>query len=187
MELFSITHRNDDVQDFDTSWDEILLSMTKIPTDDVLESLYKLRLCNSDQLKTVLEFYVMEIHQKISMPNHQKLKTMAKRSIDQKLRSRNFDDRNKRIETEAVVTSRRGLSGVERGQGFCYQWKAKGQCSRGDQCSFRHDEDKRAKTDTNNRHPLNHQNKEVEVRREKRASEAGVHLGSSLDSRAKTT
>ena len=43
-----------------------------------------------------------------------------------------------------MVTNRRGQRGVERGQGECYQWKAKGQCSRGDKCSFRHDEDKRA-------------------------------------------
>ena len=50
-----------------------------------------------------------------------------------------------RIETGAVVTSHRGLSGVERGQGVCYQWKAKGQCLRGDKCSFRHDGDERAK------------------------------------------
>ena len=36
-DLFSVTLRNDNVQEFDTRWDEILLSMTKIPTDDVLE------------------------------------------------------------------------------------------------------------------------------------------------------
>ena len=59
--------------------------MTKIPRDDVLESLYKLRIRESTQLKTVLELYDMDIHQKISMPNYQKLKTMVKRSIDQKL------------------------------------------------------------------------------------------------------
>ena len=106
-------------------WDEVPLSKTKIPPDDVLESLYKLRIRESDQLKTVLELYDMEIHQNISMPNYQKLKTMEKRSIDQKLRLLNFDARNERIETGAVVTSRRGLSGVERGQGVCYQWKAK--------------------------------------------------------------
>ena len=46
-DLFSITLRNDDVQDFDTRWDEILLSMTKIPSDDVMESLYKLRIRES--------------------------------------------------------------------------------------------------------------------------------------------
>ena len=36
-------------------------------------------------------------------------------------------------------------------------------------------------------HPLNHQHKEVEVRRGKTTSEARVHLGCSLDSRAKTS
>ena len=56
-DLFSITLRNVDVQDFDTRWDEILLSMTKIPSDDLLESLYKLRIRESAQLKTVLELY----------------------------------------------------------------------------------------------------------------------------------
>ena len=36
-DLFTITLRNDDAQESDTRWDEILLSMTKIPPDDVLE------------------------------------------------------------------------------------------------------------------------------------------------------
>ena len=67
--------------------------MSKIPSDDVLESLYKLRMRDSDQLKTVLELYEMEIHQKTSMPNYQKFKTMVERSIDQNLRLRNFDAR----------------------------------------------------------------------------------------------
>ena len=34
--------RNDDIQEFDSKWDGILLSMTKIPPDDILEGLYKL-------------------------------------------------------------------------------------------------------------------------------------------------
>ena len=42
-DLFTITLRNDDVQEFDTRWDEILLSMTKISPDDVLESLYTVK------------------------------------------------------------------------------------------------------------------------------------------------
>ena len=88
--------------------------MTKIPPVDVLESLYKLRIRESDQLTTVSELYNMEIHQKIAMLDYQKLKTMVKRSIHQKLRLRDFDARNERIETGAVVTSRRGSSGVER-------------------------------------------------------------------------
>ena len=86
----------------------------------------------------------MEIHQKMSMPNYQKLKTMVKRSTAQKLRSRNFDARHGRIETGAVIKSRKGLFiGVEGGKGICYQWKEKGQCSQGDQCSFRHESNDR--------------------------------------------
>ena len=93
-DLFSITLRNGDVQEFDTRLDEILFSMTKIPPDDILESLCKLRIRESDQLKAVLELYDVEIHQKISRPNCQKFKMMVKRSTDQKLRLRNFDARN---------------------------------------------------------------------------------------------
>ena len=69
---------------------------------------------------------------------------MVKRSIDQKLRLRNFDARQEKIETGAAVKNRKGLSGVEGGQGICHQWKEKGQCSNGDQCSFRHESNNRA-------------------------------------------
>ena len=99
--------------------------MSKVPSDNVLESLYKLRIRESEQLKTVFELCEMEIHQKISMLDAQKLKTMVKRSTDQKLRLRNFDARHWRIETGAVVKNRKGLSGVEGGKGTCYQWKEK--------------------------------------------------------------
>ena len=119
--------------------------MTKIPADDILESVCKLRIRESDQLKTVSGLYDMEIHQKISKPDYQMLKTMVKSSIDQKLRFRNTDARNDRIETGSVVTNRRGQRAVDTGQGECHQWKAKGQCSRGDKCSFWHDRNERAK------------------------------------------
>ena len=52
-DIFSIILRTNGVQEFDTRWDEILLSLTKIPTDDVLESLYILRIRESNQRKTV--------------------------------------------------------------------------------------------------------------------------------------
>ena len=48
--------------------------MTRIPPDDVLESLYKTKVRESYQLKTVFEWYDMEIHQKISKADYQKLK-----------------------------------------------------------------------------------------------------------------
>ena len=81
------------------------LLLTKIPSDDVLESRYKFRIRESAQLKTVLASYDMEVHQKISMPNHRKLRTMVNRRKDQKLRLRNFDGRNERIETGSAHES----------------------------------------------------------------------------------
>ena len=45
-DLFTITLRNEDVQDFDTRWDENLLPMSKIPPDDVLES-FCIRRCRN--------------------------------------------------------------------------------------------------------------------------------------------
>ena len=54
---FTISFRNDDIQEFDSKWDGILLSMTKIPPDDILEGLYKSRIRESEKLKTVLELY----------------------------------------------------------------------------------------------------------------------------------
>ena len=63
-DLFTISFRNDVFQEFDSKWDGILLSMTKIPPDDILEGLYKLRIRESEKLKTVFELYDLEIHQK---------------------------------------------------------------------------------------------------------------------------
>ena len=39
-DLFTIVLRNDDIQEFGSKWDGILFSMTKIPTDDILEGLF---------------------------------------------------------------------------------------------------------------------------------------------------
>ena len=113
-----------------------IVDVKKNLSDDILESLYKLRIRESEQLKTVLELYDMEIHQKIPMPNYQRLRKMVKRRKDQKLRLRNFDDRHEKIETSAVVKSHRGLSVVERGKGICYQWKEKGAVCEGRPMQF---------------------------------------------------
>ena len=63
-DLFTSGLRNDDVQVFDSKWNGILLSMTKVPPDDILEGLYKSRTRESEKLKTALELYNVEIHQK---------------------------------------------------------------------------------------------------------------------------
>ena len=102
-DLFTTVLRNDDIQEFDSKWDGILLSMTKIPPDDIFEGLYKLRTRESEKLKTVWELYDLEIHQKKAGPDYHRLKTMVKRSIEQDLRNRNFGAKNENYERNAVV------------------------------------------------------------------------------------
>ena len=74
--------------------------MMQIPSDDILESLNKSRIRESEKLKTVLELYNMEIHQKKAGPDYHRLKTMVKRSIEQKLRMKNFEARNGNYENK---------------------------------------------------------------------------------------
>ena len=64
--------------------------MTKIPPDDILDGLCKLRIRESEKLKTVLDLYDLEIHHKKIGPDYHRLKTMVKRSIEQDFRNRNF-------------------------------------------------------------------------------------------------
>ena len=106
-DLFTIVLRNDDIQEFDSKWDGILLSMTKIPPGHILEGLYKLRIRVSEVLKTVLELYDLEIHQKKLGPDYHRLKTMVKRSIEQDIRNKNFGARNGNYEKNAVVKNPR--------------------------------------------------------------------------------
>ena len=95
--------------------------MTQIPTDDILESLCKLRIRESEKLNTVLELYDLEIHQKKAEPDYHRLKTMAKRSIEQNLRTKNFEARDGRFETSAVVKNQRVTQRDQRSPGDCWQ------------------------------------------------------------------
>ena len=102
--------------------------MTQIPSDDILEGLYKLRRRESEKLKTVLELYDLEIHLKKLGPDcHRLIKTMVKRSIEQEIRNKNFGARNRHFETSAVVKNPRMQQREQRSLGDCWQWKANGQ------------------------------------------------------------
>ena len=152
-DLFTISLRNDDIQEFDSKSDGILLSMTKIPPDDILEGVYKLRIRESEKLKTVLDLYNLEIHQKKAGPDYHRLKTMVKRSIEQDLRNRNCGTRNGNYERNAVVKNQGTKQRVQRIPRDCWQWKANGQCSKGDNCSFGHEINERAKSTQPNPSP----------------------------------
>ena len=77
----------------------------------------------------------------------------GKRSIEQNLRMKNFEARNGNYETNAVVKNQTRKQREQRTLGDCWQWKASGQCSEGDNCSFCHDINKRAKMTQSNTSP----------------------------------
>ena len=118
-DLFTIGLRNDNIQEFGSKWDGILLSMTKIPPDDILEGLYKLRIRESEKLKTVLELYDLETHQKRLGPDYHRLKAMVKRSIEQEIRNENFGARSGNFEKNAVVKNQGTKQRVQRILGDC--------------------------------------------------------------------
>ena len=77
--------------------------------------------------------------------NKRKFETTNSRAIpdcrhQQDVRTRSFRSRNEIIERGAVTKRQKGKKAIaERKVGECYQWKAIGQCSKGDSRSFRHD------------------------------------------------
>ena len=149
-DLFTIVLRNDDIQEFDSKWDGISLSMTKIPHDDIVEGLFELRIRESDTLKTVLELYDLETHQKKLGLDYHRLKAMVKRSIEQEIRNKNFEARIGNVEKKAVGKNQGTKQRVQRILGDCWHWETNGQCVKGNNFSFRHDVNKRGKSSPSN-------------------------------------
>ena len=85
------------------------------------KGLYKLRIRESEKLKTVLELYDLEIHQKKAGPDYHRLKSMVKRSIEQNLRNKNFEARNGNYETSAMVKNQVTKQRKQRSVGDCWQ------------------------------------------------------------------
>ena len=119
---------------------QALLAASEIPTEMVLEGLYKSKLQDSVQLETPLALYEQENIRNNEHPSLSRLKTSVRRHIDQTMRTRNFRARNETVERGAVTQSQKGRkASAERKVGEFDQWKAIGQCSKGDSWSFRHD------------------------------------------------
>ena len=126
--------------------------MTKIPPDDILEGLYKLRIRESDKLKTVLELYDLEIQKKLG-PDYHRLKTMVKSSIEQNLRNKNFWCQKWKFREERRGQESGNKTACTKNSWRLLAMETNGQCVKGDNCSFRHDVDKRGKVTPSNPSP----------------------------------
>ena len=56
-DLLRVQFKNDNVQGFDTKWDEVLLSMTKGPGEDILQTVYKKLLLYLKELTPILWYH----------------------------------------------------------------------------------------------------------------------------------
>ena len=137
--LFATSLQNDDVQDFDVIWDHALLSVSEMPSDMILEGLYKSKLQNSVQLQTVLALYDQETARN-KKPNYSQKKTAVKLHVGQMMITRNFRVWIDVVQRGSVTKNQKGKKASLRGKfGECFQWKAHGQCSKGDSFSSSHD------------------------------------------------
>ena len=121
--------------------------MTKIPHDDILEGLYKLRIRESEKSKTVLDLYDLETQKKTG-PDYHRLKTLVKRSIEQEIRNKNFGARSGNFEKNAMVKNQEQNSVYKEFLEIVGNGKPTGNCVKGKNCSFRQDMNKRGKSHT---------------------------------------
>ena len=103
---------------------------------------------------------------------------MVKRSIEQDLRNRNLGARIGNYERNDVVKNQGTKQRGQRILGDCWQWEFNGQCSRGDNCSFQHDMNKRAKMAQPNPSPNSFMQQD-----ERKASKTRSPRGRSLSGR----
>ena len=134
--LFNIHLQNDDVQDFVSKWDEVLLATSEIPRENVLEGVYKMKLQGSEKIQIVLALYNQELSRD-KVTRHLRLRTMVRPHIDQMIRTRKFKALNERIETDVLVKSHNGRNARYEREKLANAFSGKQLDSvRKDSCSF---------------------------------------------------
>ena len=122
-------------RNYDSNWDGILLSMTQILSDDILEGLYKFRIRESEKLKD----RTGSVQYGDSLEEGWTLLSQVEEKGKKEVLSRIYGRKILKPETEIMrQTSWSRIIGwkqcEQRSLGDCWQWKANGQCSKGDNC-----------------------------------------------------
>ena len=111
------------------------LSMTKIPLDDISESLCKLRIRESEKDKTVVGHVWPEDSSEESRTRLSKISKRWWKEEEKDIRSKKVESSNGNYERNAVVKNQGTQQRVQRILGDCWQCESNVQCSRGDNCS----------------------------------------------------
>ena len=138
-DLSNVQLKNDNVQASDTKWDKVLSAVTDRPTDSMMESLFKMQVEKSEELKYLLQVYAQQTTYGNNKYDYFRLKFMARRHLDQKSKysskPRNRDE--DRLATGAPTQGKakrkckdNAKNNSERGD--CIRWTNKRQCSFGE-------------------------------------------------------
>ena len=81
--LFRIKLGNDDIQEFDSRWEQALLLTSDLPSDKVSEGLYVSKLQDSSQVQTILALYNQEILRGGGQRDYHRLRMCVKLHFEQ--------------------------------------------------------------------------------------------------------
>ena len=112
---------------------------------------------------------------------------MVKRSIEQEIRNKNFGGRSGNFEKNAVVKNQGTKQRVQRILGDCWQWETNGQCVKGNNCSFRHDLNKRGKSSPSNPSQNSFMRQNERNHRKREVPEVEIPVVECLDGLARIT
>ena len=115
-DLFNVRVQDDDVQVFDTRWDQALLAASEILTESVLEGLYRSKLQDSVHFHIVLALKEQENIRNNEPPSCSRLKTTVRLHIDQTMRTRNLRARNEIVERGTVTKRQKKREKSQRGE-----------------------------------------------------------------------
>ena len=137
---------NDDIQEFDSKWDEIYYQWRKSHLMKIWKACTNWEyewLGNSRPYWNCTKWRFIRRKLDLIITDWRQWK---KSRIEQNLRMKHFEARNGKYETNVVVKNQETKQREQRSLGDCWQWKINWQCSKGDNCSFWHEMNKRAKS-----------------------------------------
>ena len=141
QDFINLELRGDNLSQFVALWDKCLLTMTNLPTQDIMESTFRSQIVKSDKLKEVMKMYKWEINQKDAKPSYESLRRMVDTYIETSRLDKAIKESDNPKKYGSAVRSAPG----PKEEKPCRHWSAKGACQRGDTCAFWHDPARKAK------------------------------------------
>ena len=94
-DLLQVHLHGDNLQAFLSAWEDTLLGMREVPSDDLLHDLFHAQLMKSESLKHMMALYRMDQVQRGHEKSYERLMTMLHAEINEQRRASNRDSMDK--------------------------------------------------------------------------------------------